>query len=592
MKLLVLPKGEDVGGAGGGGGGTSGGGGTGGGDISAILAYLYHWNFGKDGDFTGNAGYYGDNTGPVGSKEPEKDENWANDLLDSVTAVPDKTLQPPSRETGQEGDLWRREIEPYTGLPAAKKSLFAFVGVDVDVYSGRPMVMENPDPFTGLPASDPFVDADWPTRARGAERFATRRPTSLLSSPYLLADNDVIACDPNRASCPPNVKSDFNQSSLANLVQAEMDESNAAMQALAEGKSKIIGDTEEDIQKVVSKAAQAARSDEYTLAYTVNQLRHYPLEIRHSAVLTGLGHMAFGGVTMVGSGLIIYGTGGLALPLIGATGFGAGTAETISGLTLAFSGADSMETVRMSGQLDYVFALTKSPTSLIFGTTGLVLSNGDVNVSHRFAVVGGIAEDLATFRGDPSKLYSAVIPSVGTKAEKGASALLVKDVAALGSTAHAESIETVAAKLTGQSGLINPRAGEELFVGDWLNQNLQVKLDNTVKSFVADPRTMAALVPPNIPYKAIPQFGGFVVEYGQKAALEGEWILNSALRRVPQSAQMVRGGAPDLVLRSPFANWNLKGWDITTVRSAAAKEARGVDYTFLTYTVDWKALGL
>src|SRR5436309_2816953 len=118
MKFILLPKGEGDGGTGGSGSGSSGsGGGPGGGDISAILAYLYHWSFGKDGDFTGNAGYYGDNIGPVGSKEPEKDENWAKDVLDSVTAVPDRPFQPPSRETGQEGDLWRREIDPYTGLP-------------------------------------------------------------------------------------------------------------------------------------------------------------------------------------------------------------------------------------------------------------------------------------------------------------------------------------------------------------------------------------------------------------------------------------------------------------------------------------------
>jgi hypothetical protein len=435
----------------GGGKGTNdvilGGGGPNSDDVSAIEWYLHHRSFGTDGDYTGHGGYGGDKSGPEGSKAPEKDEDWAVELLDAVTDVTGRTFEPPSRKTGQEGDLWR-EIEPYTGAQTPEGSLFAFVGADVDIYSGLPPGIENPDPFTDLPASDPFADAEWRTRARSAAPFATLRQNSLLSSPYLLAENDVIACDPNRASCPPNVKSDFNQSSLANLVQAEMDESNAAMQTFSEGKARIISDAEhDDIQKVVSKAAQVARSDEYKLAYTVNQLRYYPLEIRHSAVLTGLGHMAFGGITMVGSGLIIYGTGGLALPLIGATGFGAGTAETISGFTLAISGADSTETVRMSGQLDYVFALTKSPTSLMFGTTGLVLSNGDINVSHRFAVVGGIAEDLATFRGDPSKLYSAVIPSGGTKAEKGASALLVKDVAALGYTARADSIETVATKL-------------------------------------------------------------------------------------------------------------------------------------------------
>ncbi len=128
-------------------------------------------------------------------------------------------------------------------------------------------------------------------------------------------------------------------------------------------------------------------------------------------------------------------------------GFASGIAETSSGFALAISGADSTEAVRISGQLDYVSSLTSSPTTLLFGATGLVLSDGDVDVSHRFAVVGGIAEDLATFRGDPSKLYAAVLPGVGTKAEKGASLLLVKDVAALRYTARAESVEQIASKL-------------------------------------------------------------------------------------------------------------------------------------------------
>jgi hypothetical protein len=220
------------------------------------------------------------------------------------------------------------------------------------------------------------------------------------------------------------------------------------------------------------------------------------------------------------------------------------------------------------------------------------LSEGDADVAQGYANVGGFAEDLATMRFDPSKLFSGVMPKVSTKAEKGAAILLAKDAAALGRVGQAETIQGVAAKLTGQSATINPRRGEELFVGEWLNRNLQATLDNTIKSFVADPRTMATLVPANVPYRAIPQFGGFVVEYGEKASLEGNWILNSIIRGVPQSSQMVKGGAPDLVLRPPFAGWNLKGWDITTVRSAAAKESRGVDYTFLTYTVDWGALRL
>jgi hypothetical protein len=101
----------------------------------------------------------------------------------------------------------------------------------------------------------------------------------------------------------------------------------------------------------------------------------------------------------------------------------------------------------MTGQLDYVFSLTSSPASLVFGTTGLVLTDGDVETSHRFAVVGGIVEDLARFRGDQSKLYSAIVPGTATAAEKGASALLLKDVAALGYRARAENLEQIVTKL-------------------------------------------------------------------------------------------------------------------------------------------------
>lgn len=440
--------GEGTGGTSGG-GGSSGSGDLGGGDIAsirAILAYLNHRSFGSDGDYTGNAGFGGDNIGPVGSREPDKDEDRSKGLIDALMAPPGKTRGEP-RRPGFRND-GPREVEPYGGAEAPRGNLFAFVGADVDVYSGLPLGIENPDPFTGLPATDPFADADGPPRARHATAFAALRQPSLLSSPYLLADNDVVACDPNRTSCLPDVKSDFNQSSMANAIKAETDiYNNIAYQVLVEGKVKIVGNTEVDMQKIASTAAQVTRSDEYKLAFTVNQLRDHPPEVRHSAVLTGLGHMASGGIMMVGSGLIIYGTGGLALPLIGATGFAAGTAEAASGLALAISGADSTETVRMSGQLDYVFALTSSPTSLMFGTTGLVLSSGDADVSRRFAIVGGIAEGFATFRGDPSKLYSAVIPGVGTRAEKGASALLVKDVTALGYEARAGSIEQVSAKL-------------------------------------------------------------------------------------------------------------------------------------------------
>ncbi|MGW0060635.1 hypothetical protein ACWDTT_12005 [Streptosporangium sandarakinum] len=430
-------------GSGGGGDGGTGTGDLGGGDIGAILAYLNHQSFGADGDYTGNAGFGGDNTGPVGSKVPENDQDLSATPIDALTTPPWETRGRPQMRGGQSDRSWG--IEPYGGMGG--RVLLAFVGEEVDAFSGLPLGIDDLDPFTGFPASDPFVD-EWPARARNVTTpFAALRQTNLLSSPDLLADNDVAACDSSRTSCLPEVKSDANQSSLATSIQADMDESYVAIQAFMEGRAKIIGDTEVDMQKVASTAAQAARSDEYKLGFIVSQLRDHPLEIRHSAVLTGLGHVVWGGVTMTASGFIIYGSGGLAFPLIGATGFAAGAGEASSGLALAISGADSTETVRMSGQIGYVLALTSSPASLVFGTTGLVLSGGDVDVSHRFALAGGIAEGMTAFRGDPSKLYSTLLPGVGTKAEKAASTLLVKDVAALGYTARGESVGVVASKL-------------------------------------------------------------------------------------------------------------------------------------------------
>ncbi len=434
---------EGDGGSGGGGGGSSTPGDFGGGDIGAILAYLNHQSFGTDGDYTGNAGFGGDNTGPVGSEAPEKDADLPAALIDALMAPPPEMRGRSQMRDAQSARSWA--IEPYGGIGG--RGLFAFVGKEVDAFSGLPFGLDNPDPFTGFPASDPFVD-EWSARARNVTApFAALRQTNLLSSPDLLAANDVTACDPNRTSCLPELKSDANQSSLATSIQAEMDESYVAIQAFMEGRPKIVGNTEVDMQKIASTAAQAARSDEYKLGFSLSQLRDHPLEIRHSAVLTGLGHMAWGGVMMTASGFIIYGSGGLALPLAGATGFAAGAGEAASGFALAISGADSTETVRMSGQLDYVFALTSSPASLVFGTTGLVLSGGDVDISHRFALAGGIAEGMTAFRGDPSKLYSTLLPGVGTKAEKAASTLLVKDVAALGYTARGESVGVVASKL-------------------------------------------------------------------------------------------------------------------------------------------------
>lgn len=166
--------GEGEGGSGGGGGGGSGGGGGGGAgpDAGAIIDYLNHQNwFGKDGDYTGNAGYYGDNIGPVGSKQPEQEEPRSESLLKALMAPGGSEARP--------------------SMPAS--GLFNFVGADVDLYAGLPLCAEHPDPYTGWPAADPFTDVDPPPRIYNSAPFSAFRQTSLLSSPFLLADNSAIA---------------------------------------------------------------------------------------------------------------------------------------------------------------------------------------------------------------------------------------------------------------------------------------------------------------------------------------------------------------------------------------------------------------
>ena len=415
--------------------GGGGGGGGGGGDIGAINAYLSYTSYGSDGDYTGNSGYGGDNVGPVGFKEPERDQSGSVGLLAAIMEQTDQSAgsrhRPHARNDG------RRNPDPYEGarLPAA--TLLPFTGIDIDAYSGLPLDSENPDPFTGLPASDPFSDAGPSLHAWSRPYLDVLRPPSMSSSPYLLAENNVQVCGLERVSCMPPSVSDANYSSQ---IDAEMAEHDSAGQALREGKA-TVGPAEVDWRMLAEKALQVASTDEYKLAVTVNHLRSNPLEIRHSPIRAGLGHMVWGAGTFLVSAATIES------PLTSAMGLASGAAQVASGLTLAFSGIDTVQTLQFSSRLDHIFALTSSPASLTFGTTGLVLSGGDVDVSQGFAVLGGLSGDIFKFRGDPSKLYSAILPGVGTKAEKGASTLLVKDVAALGYRARAEGLEQVAAKL-------------------------------------------------------------------------------------------------------------------------------------------------
>lgn len=394
----------------------SSGSGPNGSDIGAILDYIYGINYGKDGDYTGNAGYYGDNIGPAGSTLPEKDVPHSTNHLNALMAPPDTAQRLP--------------YQP----------LFDFAGREIDVYSGLQAGIENPDPFSGAPSSDPFADSGPPVRWWGAPQPRELRQKSLLTSAHLLAENDVRHCVQNRTSCAPLMKSDATSSSVTNETHAELDQSYVATLNFMEGKGKVVGPTEIDMHEIASQAVQMASSDEYKLGFQVNQLRDHPLQVQHSAVLTGLGHMASGAFVATASGVVSYGSGGLLLPLGGALGMASGGAQFLSGFTLAISGADSTDTVHMSDQLDYVFDLTASPAQLVFGTTGLVISGGDVGVSHRFALAGGIVEGGMALRGDPSKLYSTVLPVAGTKAEKSASALLLKNMSALGSKSHAGSL--------------------------------------------------------------------------------------------------------------------------------------------------------
>lgn len=174
------------------------------GDISAILAYLNYRSFGVDGDFTGNGGYGGDNTGPEGSKEPEKDADGAVALLNAITAdVPGQTFGSPSR-WADKGDIWQG-IEPYTGAQAPVGSLFAFVGQDVDPYSGLALGSESLDPFTGTQVMDPFTAPEPPARAGRAVSFAAIRRNSLLLSPNLIASNGPIASENVQPKAAPDI---------------------------------------------------------------------------------------------------------------------------------------------------------------------------------------------------------------------------------------------------------------------------------------------------------------------------------------------------------------------------------------------------
>jgi hypothetical protein len=553
-------------------GGNSGGSWTNvpsGGDIGDIIAYLNHWSFGTDGDYTGNGGYGGDNTGPMGSKEAEKDAAQAAALLDAITAVPGQALWPSSRRAG-ERDLWRK-IESYTGVQAPMGSLGAFVGQDVDPYSGEALGNEGLDPFTGMRVTDPFTEARPRGQAGRASSYAAIGRRSLLSSPDLLAANGPME------GSNATVRAD------STWTQEICHEEANRWSLVCLPTSPVPGrPPEPPIEEVTVRGVRPIRQPKpspqplapaqkpSSLPTTPEQKPSPPppapdwttqVEWAYpkpdSRLIQPLTHFD------TGNRPLNFVLNKIILPWRNALAF---YENVVLGTFIGID--DALE--HSPFQQEYHAAQVMMPMSRVMS----------IGVAAEELMLGmKYAEGLLSQVSGKNILTSLTFMSMGVEGGGGSLPWLRSGAVAPGRAAA-------------QSRLINPRAGEELYVGEWLNSNLQVKLDETVRSFVADPHTMAALVPPNIPYRAVPQYGGFVIEYGQKAAVEGDWILNNIVRGVPQSSQMVKGGAPDLVLRLPFAGWNLRGWDITTARSAAAKAARGVDYTFLPYTIDWKALGL
>ncbi|MEU4222238.1 hypothetical protein [Actinoplanes sp. NPDC026623] len=401
-----------------GGGSDIGGGGPGATEISALLAYMHHWVFETDGDLTQNTGYRGDKFGKARVQADDPHTDGRPSVRGSLPAHPHQNLTIiPAPQTDSSRDSFRSDT--------AGKS-----GPLVDLTS-RPYSRE-------APAGGP----------RPGAPFSALRQPSLLAAPDLLAERSTPSCNPERTSCLPPTRSDASSSSADRQLQAEMDESFLALQDLAQKKASVMGAPQVAAAELATRAAQIAASDEYKLGYAVASLRDHPPEVTHSPVLNGLGHMARGAVVAGGSGLVIYGSGGLVLLLGGAMGVAAGTAEFASGFAMAVSGAESKDVLRMSGQLEYVFDLTASPSALALGTTGLVISDGDMDVSHGLAVAGDAAEGLSRFRGDPSKLYSGIGLGSGKRSQAGSSVLLLKDVKALGYTARASTSEVVFSRMT------------------------------------------------------------------------------------------------------------------------------------------------
>ena len=187
------------------------------------------------------------------------------------------------------------------------------------------------------------------------------------------------------------------------------------------------------------------------------------------------------------------------------------------------------------------------------------------------------------------------LPIEGLGLELGAEARAAARAAAIegGSTVPVLAND-IRASLT--SGVANvpkrwaPGPGKEVSVGTWLERNLSTHVDAAAERLAADPARAATDVPSGVPYVAVPQYGGYVVEYGAAKTIQKDWILDAALAHNPLQAQLRLGGAPDFEVRAAFKGWGVKPFDVTTPGQVVRKAAAGKDYTFVTYDINWNAV--
>ena len=135
-----------------------------------------------------------------------------------------------------------------------------------------------------------------------------------------------------------------------------------------------------------------------------------------------------------------------------------------------------------------------------------------------------------------------------------------------------------------------PGPGKEVWVGTWLEWNLSTHVDAAAERLVAEPARAATDVPSGVPYVAVPQYGGYVVEYGAAKTIQKDWILDAALAHNPREVQLRPGGTPDFEVRAAFKAWGVKPFDVTSPGHLVRKASAGKDYTFVTYDINWNSV--